>query len=459
MPDDDEINFQFLAEHSADILCRSGMDRIIRYVSPSCFHILGWTPEEMKGKGPEAFILPEDFPALETASRQILTNENHTAIATVRMRRKDGSATWVEMNGRLVFDSATGEPSEYVLVMRDVTERKREEERIAASADTGHTAGLANRHASDLRSKDEVNFRSLAEHSVDVILRLNLKHVIEYISPSCFNLLGYKPEELIGKTPDVYVLAEYMHVVEATAAKAFTSESHSGSGTAKVRRKDKSIRWVEANVRLVRDSSTGEPQEFVVILRDITERKCEEAKLTSMALTDGLTGLSNRRAFDRTLKREWKRTLREGSQMALLLLDIDHFKELNDMYGHMAGDDCLRTVAVAVSGAVRATDNVARYGGEEMAIILPACDIMGAVDLAEQVRLAIESLRIPNEGNPEGGGWVTASVGVAAAFARQGGTIKMPESLLLAADSALYKAKYEGRNRVATAILVASKRT
>jgi diguanylate cyclase (GGDEF)-like protein/PAS domain S-box-containing protein len=309
MPIDDESDFQFLAEHSADILCRSGMDRVIRYVSPSCFHILGWTPEEMTGKGPADFILPEDFPALDAAASEILTAKNHTATATVRIRRKDGSAAWVEMNGRLVHDTVTGEPSEYVLVMRDITERKSEAE-----------------------------------------------------------------------------------------------------------------------------------------------------KLSVLAHTDGLTGLLNRRSFDRALKREWKRTLREDSQMALMFIDVDHFKELNDRYGHTAGDDCLRAVAAAISGAVRATDTVARYGGEELAVILPACDLMGAVNLAEKVRLAIKSLRLPNQGNPEGGGWVTVSVGVAAEQARRGRTLKMPESLLLAADNALYKAKHEGRNQVATAMLIAQKR-
>jgi diguanylate cyclase (GGDEF)-like protein len=175
-----------------------------------------------------------------------------------------------------------------------------------------------------------------------------------------------------------------------------------------------------------------------------------------MALTDGLTGLANRRAFDKALKSEWKRTLREGSEVSLLLLDIDHFKLFNDRYGHLVGDDCLRAVAAAVSGAVRASDSVARYGGEEIAVILPSTLIAGAVEVAEKVRSAVEALRLCHEGNPEGGGGVTVSVGVATALARVGGTMRMPESLLLAADNAMYKAKREGRNRVATSLLIAS---
>jgi diguanylate cyclase (GGDEF)-like protein len=106
---------------------------------------------------------------------------------------------------------------------------------------------------------------------------------------------------------------------------------------------------------------------------------------------------------------------------------------------------------------VRSTDIAARYGGEEIAVILPSTDTAGAVEVAEKVRSAIEALKLTREGHPEGGKWVTASMGVATALARDGGTMRMPESLLLAADNALYKAKYEGRNRIATALLVAFK--
>jgi diguanylate cyclase (GGDEF)-like protein len=190
-------------------------------------------------------------------------------------------------------------------------------------------------------------------------------------------------------------------------------------------------------------------------MRDISERKLLEEKLDIRAITDGQTGLANRRAFDQQLLREWKRTLREGSQISLLLLDIDCFKEFNDRYGHQVGDDCLRAVAAVVSGAVRDTDFVARYSGEEITVILPATEIAGAVGVAEKIRASIVALRVPHEGSPGGEGWLTASIGAATAVARQAVTIKMPESLLLAADNALNKAKHEGRNRVSTALLVA----
>src|ERR1700731_1411148 len=103
----EELNPQLLAEHSVDMLCRVSLDRTMRYVSPSCQRILGWTPEEMVGVGPDAFVLAEDLPIIEAASRRILSPEVENSHATVRMRRKDGSFVWMEMNARLVRDSET----------------------------------------------------------------------------------------------------------------------------------------------------------------------------------------------------------------------------------------------------------------------------------------------------------------------------------------------------------------
>ncbi len=225
--------------------------------------------------------------------------------------------------------------------------------------------------------------------------------------------------------------------------------------TVRVRKKDGSLVWIEINPREMRDPLSGESREAVIVMRDVTERTLLEEKLAALAMTDALTGLENRRAFDEALQREWKRTLCEGTQMSLLLLDVDHFKRFNDLYGHQVGDDCLRAVGQAAVGAVRQTDIVARYGGEEIAIILPRVDAPGAAEAAEKVRAAVEALRLTHAENPEGGDWLTVSIGAATALARYGGTMRMPESLLLAADHAMYKAKHAGRNCVMTGMLIA----
>jgi diguanylate cyclase (GGDEF)-like protein/PAS domain S-box-containing protein len=302
---------------------------------------------------------------------------------------------------------------------------------------------------------DAIDFKSLVENSVDVICCSGFDRIVRYISPSCFNLLGWKPEELIGKGPEVYILPEDLPQLDTAGVKILAAENHIDIAMIRMQRKDGSVVWVEINVRLVRDSVTGEPKEYVIVMRDMTERKELEERLSALALTDSLTGLMNRRSFDESLTREWKRAVRHGSQVSLLFLDIDHFKRFNDRYGHQAGDDCLRAVAEAVSDAVRTTDRVARYGGEEITVILPSTSAAGAEEVAEKVRSGVEALRLSHEGNPEGAGWVTVSVGVATAVARRGEIVEgMPEALLEAADSAMYKAKDEGRNRVVTAAAI-----
>jgi diguanylate cyclase (GGDEF)-like protein len=223
---------------------------------------------------------------------------------------------------------------------------------------------------------------------------------------------------------------------------------------ARVRCKDGTIKWCEARARLL-DADPGGFGDVVVVLRDVTERKELENRLAAMAMTDGLTSLANRRAFDEAMLREWRATQRSGLPTSLMLLDVDRFKAFNDHYGHQVGDDCLRTIAAAVHASVRRPrDFVARYGGEEIAVILPETDAAGALTVAEFVRQAIEDLEIPHAGNPEGNQFVTVSIGVTTAVSSLAGTIKMPKGLLLTADSALYKAKTNGRNRVEGSILL-----
>jgi diguanylate cyclase (GGDEF)-like protein/PAS domain S-box-containing protein len=311
------------------------------------------------------------------------------------------------------------------------------------------SAAAQTRKVETLPGEDQLNFQVLTEHSVDMICCIGLDHTMQYVSPACLRLLGWTQEEMTGVGPETFVVPEDLPLIQAAAGRVGLPGVENAPATVRMRRKDGSLVWMEMNARAVRDPATGEPREVVVVMRDITEYKAMEEKLANMALSDGLTGLANRRAFDQALQREWELTLREGSELSLLLLDIDHFKRFNDSYGHQAGDDCLRTIAAAVKDSVRCTDIAARYGGEEIAVILRPMGAAGARNTAEKLRTAIEVLHLPQQD-----GWVTASIGVATALARQGGTARMPESLLQAADNALYQAKREGRNRVVNALLM-----
>ena len=298
--------------------------------------------------------------------------------------------------------------------------------------------------------EDPLTFQVLTEHSIDMICRIGLDKTMYYVSPACFRLLGWTQAEMTGVGPEAFVLEEDLPLIEAASRRILNPEVENSPATVRMHRKDGSLVWMEMNARAIRDPATGEPSEVVVVMRDVSEHKALEEKLASMALSDSLTGLANRRAFDQALQREWERTQREGSEISLLLLDIDHFKRFNDTYGHQAGDDCLSAIAAAVKKCVRSTDIAARYGGEEIAVILRPTSAADALLVAEKLRAEIEALRLP-----QGNGWVTASIGVATALARHGGTMRMPESLLLAADNALYQAKREGRNRIVPALVVA----
>ncbi|MEE9912113.1 MAG: diguanylate cyclase [Deltaproteobacteria bacterium] len=191
---------------------------------------------------------------------------------------------------------------------------------------------------------------------------------------------------------------------------------------------------------------------MVARFKDITERKYAEnmlkeanERLERLSASDGLTQVANRRCFDQTIEREWKRLQRTKEPLSLIMSDVDFFKLFNDTYGHQGGDDCLKSVAKTLGEtAQRGGDCVARYGGEEFAVILSATDEQGAFTVAEKIRQAVERLAMEHKKSSIAP-WVTLSLGVATIIPTDTGT---PELLIRRADEALYAAKSSGRNRV-----------
>jgi diguanylate cyclase (GGDEF)-like protein len=191
-----------------------------------------------------------------------------------------------------------------------------------------------------------------------------------------------------------------------------------------------------------------------IVLRDRFERELREAKaaleksnasLTSLAFSDPLTGLSNRRHFEKALGREFRYARRSGQALALVMLDADNFKDYNDLYGHPAGDHCLRTIGKAIESGLRRPGDVAsRYGGEEFAVLLPDTDVEGARAVAEAIRAAVQDAMLEHRRNAAGVVTVSAGVCVIAPHASDTDPLKLVQE----ADRALYIAKSQGRNRV-----------
>jgi diguanylate cyclase (GGDEF)-like protein len=187
--------------------------------------------------------------------------------------------------------------------------------------------------------------------------------------------------------------------------------------------------WLETNAK----------NNFLRRLRDRMQRFEAQTK----ASRDSLTGLSNRRHFDERIAALWAAPAADAEPVAIIMIDIDHFKLYNDQYGHPAGDHCIKRVGNAITAALRKPDDLAvRFGGEEFVLVLPGTSIQGGVMIAERVRRAVEVMDIPHAASPTSA-VVTVSLGVTA-----GPKTLSPDALLAMADQALYRAKHAGRNQV-----------
>ena len=289
----------------------------------------------------------------------------------------------------------------------------------------------------------------VTDNSRDVIILADFKCNRSYCSAAAKNY-GYTAEEFTRQKSLDLVHPEDLGIAQA-ALESLRSGAEGAIVECRLRKRTGEYTWVEESLRLVRDPVTNVPTGILNMARDITERKLAEKQLQEayravevLAVTDALTGLANRRQFDQSLAMEWRRGVRNHSQLSLLLVDVDWFKSYNDKYGHLRGDSCLRQIAEAAQCVVtRSGDLVTRFGGEEFAVILPETPSDGAIEVANAICESLRTRKLPHEGNPFGS--VTVSVGCATATPQLG---QDSASLVELADQALYKAKRSGRNQV-----------
>lgn len=303
----------------------------------------------------------------------------------------------------------------------------------------------------------EQRFRKIAslhalvtEYSRDAIILTSFDSRRTYVSAAVERLAGWTPEEFARQSS-----LELLHPDDRSLVENVVQKLRRGVEGAviecRARKRDGNYIWVEASLRSVCDPDSISPSGLLYIVRDISERKQAEKRLQeayhaleSLAITDGLTGLANRRRFDNCLTNEWRRAMRSQAPLSLLLIDVDWFKSYNDRYGHLRGDSCLKQIAEAAQDVVmRPGDMVARFGGEEFAVILPVTELEGAMQVAEDICENLRARKLSHADNTSG--LVSISVGCATLLPQLG---CHASALIELADQALYCAKRGGRDRV-----------
>ena len=297
--------------------------------------------------------------------------------------------------------------------------------------------------------ESEAHYRNLTETMKDVVWILDTTTLnFTYISPSVKELRGYTPEEVMAQPMDVALTAESAAYVRAsikTQCEDFlsgkVSADHFYTSEVEQPRKDGTTVWTEVIAQYVRNEKTGSI-DIHGVTRDITDRRVLRMELQRQASVDELTGISNRRYFLACDEKDMQRCARHGNTVSFLMLDIDHFKLVNDTFGHAIGDLALQTVAKTCAKLLRISDSIGRLGGEEFALLLVETNISQAEIAAERLRQEIESLSLLTEsGQPV---LLRVSIGVTERH-QQADTLS---TMMVRADQALYQAKKSGRNRV-----------
>ncbi len=402
-------------------------------VNPAFCAMLGYREEELRQMTFVDVSHPDDIGISITRDCELLGSDKVSYQLRKRYLRKDGNVVWALVNASLVR-GPDGRPLHFVAQILDVTAQHRAEEALRES---------------------EERYRELFESASDMIQVTDATGRFLLVNRAWRETLGYEAEDINRlRLPDV-LHPDYRESCLQAWERLLASDS---VGTIEMHFLARDGRTIVAEGKV----SCCRPDATTVIVRgifrDITERRSFEelldeyrrdleemnhklaeanARLELLATTDPLTGLNNRLIFQHRLEDEFQRTGRYRVPLSLALLDVDHFKSFNDTFGHPAGDVVLVEVGRLLRHSARITDVVARFGGEEFAILLPNTPLEGAVHLGERFRHVIESAVWKHRP-------VTISVGIASV------TPDMNQSgaLVSAADAALYRAKQLGRNRV-----------
>jgi diguanylate cyclase (GGDEF)-like protein/PAS domain S-box-containing protein len=401
--------------------CRNDEHWTVELVSEGCRRLTGYRPGDLLGNRRIAFrdlIHPEDRARLlEVAGAAVKSGERYSV--EYRLVRVDGSVCWVWERGIAVFDGA-GRAVAVEGFIEDVSERKRAEQALKEA---------------------EHRYHSMFEQAFEGIFCSTPEGIYTIANPALAKIYGYdSPEELIASvqsiSSQIYLEAsrreQFRQLIEAEGSvSGFEFEA---------RRKNGAVIWLSLNARVKRDAE-GRVTHYEGTVEDITERKHYQARIEHQANFDALTGLANRTLVNERLRAAIAAAERSGLRIAVLFVDLDQFKFINDSFGHQLGDVLLQTMAKRLKACIREPDTVARHGGDEFVLLLSGYN--NAEDVTRAVQRVHAAVAEPwMAGRREF--HVTCSIGVAV-YPDDG---RSADVLLRNADSAMYKAKASGRNTI-----------
>jgi diguanylate cyclase (GGDEF)-like protein/PAS domain S-box-containing protein len=443
-----QLHYAKILENCEDVIWLADAETLrFTYVTPSVQAHHGWTQAETIGKRINELIPQSVADTVEQllASHRSGTcdglAESDTTRIELEMPRGGGTIIPIETSCQILRD-ANGKPSALLGISRNISDRRKRER--------------------EFREAEE-RVRLALYCSGDAVWDANLQTREMSFIDGWENVLGFREggENLTIEDYLVLVHPDDRNKFEEETRRHLDGETQSFHCELRLRAKDGGWRWVLSRGRLWSRSADQRPLRMIGTHTDITSRKVAEVtmshantrlhnqideirslqtKLAEQAVRDSMTGLYNRRYLDETLDREVARARREGHPLSVVMIDVDHFKKLNDSYGHQAGDEVLKSLAEMLRQNTRTEDVACRYGGEEFLVLLPGMPLENACERAEIWRMQFEQSTFAF------GNFAlkaTASLGVSS-YPQHG---KTPDELTLAADTALYRAKRNGRNR------------
>jgi diguanylate cyclase (GGDEF)-like protein/PAS domain S-box-containing protein len=408
--------FLSLVQHASEFVVVYAAGGGISYISPATARFVGRSADDIVGTRQSELVHPDDRDQFLAGLSGLLDRHGKSNRFSVRLRRFDGEYRWLEVIAtNLVEDPNVGG---IVINARDITDRFETE--------------------SALRESEE-RFRSAFEHAPIGMALADKDGRILRSNRAFSRMLGRQPADLVDVTIRDITHPDDWSDNADNIRRLFSGEIADYSLEKRYLHADGHIVWVSLSVSAIRDAN-GVPNYMIGQIEDITERKAIGERLAHQAIHDPLTGLPNRTFFIDRIRKTTSRVNRRRHRIAVLFLDVDHFKVINDSLGHEAGDQLLITIGHRLRRMLRPSDTVARFGGDEFTILCPDVDDPSSVMLlAERVleEVARPVLLADNEV------FVTASIGIACS----GHSTETPETLVRDADTAMYRAKDQGRHR------------